>query len=264
MQKYKSRGQSRVRCTAAALLIAALLACAGCGAEQAPLYIDSEPVSEEELALLDGDPERAMRMRMLQRLAAEYVKTDPFSFEEMLRQLEEENQARAQRAASGEAVYGPLEYTPLQYYSIWMNGYERAVKDRWIAGASPEELTAYYEAHLEDYRQIGEITADVQIWLGGRLVSQQEVVLSADNYRTLSESNESLVWAMEELEPGGVQSWTDQQGLEWTVTCTERTADTYEEFENVRGAVSEQWASARLEKELAARAAACAVRDLRE
>lgn len=251
------------RCTAAVLLAAMLLACAGCRAEQAPLYVDGEPVTEEELALLDGNPEPAVRMRLLQRLAAEYTQAEAFSFDGMLRQLEEENRTRAQRAAAGEPVYGLLEYSPLQYYSIWMDGYERAIKDQWIAGAPREELAAYYEAHREEYRQVGEITADVQIWLGDRLASRQEVVLSAANYRILSEENEALVWAMEGLEPGDIQSWTDQQGLEWTVTCTGRTADTYEEFENVRGAVSEQWASAKLAEELAARAATCSVRDLR-
>lgn len=251
-------------CGIAVLFLWGLLILSGCAGERAPLYVDGEPVTGEELALLDGDAQPAVRMRLLWRLAAEPGEAEPFSFEEMLRQLEEENRTRAQKAASGEAVYGPLEYTPLQYYSICMDGYERTVKDQWIAGASREELAAYYEAHLEDYRQVGEITADVQLWLGGRLFNQREVVLNADSYRTLSEENEALVWAMEELEPGDVQSWTDQQGLEWMVTCTGRTADSYEEFEDVRGAVSEQWASARLEEELAARAAACAVRDLRE
>ena len=258
------RDWARIYRAAAHLLLWGLLLLTACGAERAPLYVDGEPVSEEELALLDGDAALAIRMRLLQRLSAEYTKTEAFSFEEMLRQLEEENRTRAQKAASGEAVYGPLEYTPVQYYSICMDGYERIIKDQWIAGASREELTAYYEAHLGDYRQVGEITADVQLWLGGRLANRREVVLSAANYRTLSEENETLVYALEEMEPGEVRGWTDEQGLEWTVTCTGRTADSYEKFEDVSGAVSEQWASARLEEELAARAAACAVRDLRE
>ena len=117
---------------------------------------------------------------------------------------------------------------------------------------------------MDNFRQTGEITAGVQIWAGGRLASEREVILSAASYRTLSEENETLVWALEAMEPGDVQSWTDEQGLDWVVVCTERTADTYEEFDNVKGAVSEQWASARLEEELAAHAAACSVRDLRK
>lgn len=247
-----------------ALLVWALLVLPGCAGERPPLYVDGEPVTGEELALLDGDTRPAVRMRLLRRMAAEPEQAEPFSYEEMLRLLEEENRSRAKRAAAGEPVYGVLEYTPLQYYSVCMADYERTVKDRWISGVSREELLAYYEAHLEDYRQIGEITADVRISLGGREAGRREVVLNAASYRTLSEENEALAYALEEMEPGEVRSWTDGQGLEWTVTCTGRSADTYETFDEVKGAVSEQWAAARLEEELAARAAACVVRDLRE
>lgn len=251
-------------CGAAALLVWSVLVLPGCAGERAPLYVDGEAVTGEELALLDGDAEPAIRMRLLRRLAAEPGEAEPFSFEEMLRLLEEENRARARKAAAGEPVYGVLEYTPLQYYSVCMADYERTVRDRWISAVSREELLAYYEAHLEDYRQIGEITADVQISLGGRAVNRREVVLNAASYRTLSEENEALVYALEEMQPGEVRSWTDEQGLEWTAACTGRTADTYEDFDEVKGAVSEQWAGAKLEEELAALRAACVVRDDRE
>lgn len=107
-------------------------------------------------------------MKMLQQLALEYHVAEQFSYDEMLAQMEAENQSRAGRVQSGEAVYGSVEYTPLQYYHILMGENERAIKDQWISGSSREGLLAYYEAHLEDYRQTGEITADVQISLGGR------------------------------------------------------------------------------------------------
>ena len=63
------------------------------------------------------------------------------------------------------------------------------------------------------------------------------------------------------MQPGEIRSWTDEQGLEWTATCTGRTADTYEEFDEVKGAVLEQWASAKLEEELSARIAVSTVKD---
>lgn len=255
--------QAGIRGAAAALLICALLIQSGCKAKAAALYVNGDPVADEELALLDGNTEQAVRMKLLQQLAVEYGVAEPFSYSEMLRQLEVENETRTKKAAAGEPVYGLLEYTPLQYYRVLMDSYERAVKDGWIAEAGQDELLAYYEAHKEDYRQIGQITADVRIELGGRVVDEQEIVLSSANYRTLAEGNETLVQVMETLAPGDVQSWTDSQGMEWTVVCTSRAEDVCEDFEDVKGAVSEQWASAKLAEELTARAAASSVQDTR-
>lgn len=254
--------QTGIRGAAVGLLICALLMQSACGTKAA-IYVNGDPVTEEELALLDGDVEQAVRMKLLQQLAVECGVAEPFSYSEMLRQLETENETRAKKAAAGETVYGLLEYTPLQYYRVLMDRYERAVKDGWIAEAGQDELLAYYEAHKEEHRQIGQIAANVRIELGGRVVDEQEIVLSSANYRTLAEGNETLVQVMETLAPGDVQSWTDSQGMEWTVVCTSRTEDVCEDFEDVKGAVSEQWASAKLAEELTARAAASSVQDTR-
>lgn len=245
-------------------IVPALLLCAllwGCGARQepAPLYVNGQPVSEEELALLDRSKDQAVRMKVLQQLAQECGVAEEFSYSEMLAHMEEENESRAQRAQAGEAVYGLLEYTPLQYYRTLMGEYERAIKDQWIGGAAQADLTAYYETHIEDYREIGEITADATAYSGTVLVSEQAVTLNPATYRLLSEQNDLLVSALEGMAPGDVSQWSDEYGLEWTLVCTGRSEDTYAAYEDVKGAVSEQWASAKLAEELSARAARCAV-----
>lgn len=229
----------------------------GCGARQepAPLYVNGQPVGEEEFALLDHSKDQAVQMKILQQLAQECGVAEVFSYGEMLKHMEEENESRAQRAQAGETVYGLLEYTPLQYYRTLMGGYERAIKDQWIAGAAQADLTAYYEAHLEDYREIGEITADATVYSGNVLVSQQEVTLNRTTYRLLSEQNDLLVSALEGMAPGDVSQWSDEYGMEWMLVCTGRSEDTYAAYEDVKGAVSEQWAGAKLAEEISARAA---------
>lgn len=250
------------------LLCALLLIVAGCRTEEpvlreSLLYVNGWAVSEEEMALLGGDPDRAVRMKVLQQLAEEYGAAEAFSYEDMLLQMEEENQIRAEQAEAGEVIYGLLEYTPLQYYNVLMDSYERSIKDQWIATVTDSELEDYYTVNLEDYRQIGEIGADATIRSGGKVVGHQEFSLNSNTYRTLSEQNETLVAVLENMEEGDECGWTDEYGLEWTLVCTSRSEDTYQAFDNVKGAVSEQWASAKLEEELSARIAESSVEDLR-
>lgn len=254
--------------TAAPLLCVLLLTAAGCRAEEpvpreSLLYVNGWAVSEEEMSLLGGDVDKAIRRKVLQQLAEEYGVAEAFSYEEMLLQMEEENQRRAEQAEAGEVIYGLLEYAPLQYYNVLMDSYERSIKDQWIAAVTEGELEAYYAANLEDYRQIGEIEADATIRSDGKVVSQQAVSLNSSTYRTLSEQNETLVAVLENMEEGDECGWTDEYGLEWTLVCTGRSEDTYQAFDDVKGAVSEQWASAKLAEELSARIADSSVEDLR-
>lgn len=236
------------------------------GCRDAPLlYVNGEPVTEEELALLDQDTDEAVRMKVLQQWAKEsgVIRTS-FSLKEMLREMEAENRDRVKRKAEGGIVYGVTEYTPLQYYRILMGDFERALKDGMMEDFSEEELEAWYEAHRENFRQIGEIVAAVEVLSDGHVVSEGEISLSPATYRTLSEQNEELAAAMEGLWEGGEAAWTDDQGMEWRVRCLSREPDSYQPFEDVRGAVSEQCAEERLQEELEERILESEVKDLRK
>lgn len=250
---------------------------AGCGAKDPPsaenaspqkaplLYVDGEAVPEAEMELLEQDIERAVSMKVLQRWAAEEgIDETPFFYDDMLRQMEEENSLRVRKKAAGEVIYGVTEYTPLQYYNIRMGEYERALKDKIMAEASEEELEAWYEAHLENYRQMGEVTAVVTIYADGRVVDEAEVTLSSSNYRTLSEQNEQLAAVMADLQEGGESGFIDDDGMEWRVRCISRGGDSVEPFADVRGAVSEQYAEEKLRLAMKERAAACQIEDLRQ
>lgn len=243
-----------------------VVAClSGCGGRAPLLYVNGEAVSDAELGFLDQDVGETVRMKVLQQWAKESgVIQASFSLEKMLRQMEEENRDRVKQKAEGGIIYGVTEYSPLQYYRIQMGEYERALKDRMMEGFSVEELESWYQAHRENYRQIGEVTADVVLLEGGRVIEEGEVVLNASNYRTLSEQNEELVAVMAELPEGGEADWTDDRNLEWRVYCVSREADSYQPFEDVMGAVSEQYADEKLREELEERVNGSEVEDFRK
>lgn len=153
-----------------------VLLAAGCGGtREAPLYVNGEAVSAEELALLGGDVDEAVRMKVLQQWAGEEGVADAFVYEDFLAELSRVNEERAETKEAGGIVYGVTEYTPLQYYSIRMGEYERALKDAFMEDATEEELLAWYEEHLEDYWEFGEITADVTAWAGSQAAYEEEV-----------------------------------------------------------------------------------------
>lgn len=234
--------------------------------QKAPLlYVNGEAVPEAEMEILEQDAERAVLMKALQQWAKEDgVAGTPFLFDDMLRQMEEENRRRVQQKAEGGIIYGVTEYSPLQYYRIRMGEYERALKDRMMDAASEAELEAWYEAHRENFREMGEVSALVTVYADGRVVYESEVSLSPANYRTLSEQNEQLAAVMADLPEGGASGWTDDDGMEWRVRCLSRGEESFQPFAQVRGAVSEQYAEEKLRLELEKRAADSKVEDLRQ
>lgn len=251
---------------AALPLLCVLLLLTGCRAEEVReplLYVNGEAVSEGELSLLDGDVDRAVRMKALQQWATQLGLTGPFSYEKLMEEMAEENARRVAVKESGGVIYGVVEYTPLQYYNITMGEYERLLREELLSQAGEEDLRAYYQEHLENYREMGELTALVTVRSGGQVVSEQEVLLAPDTYRSLSEGNELLVMHLENLWTGQEATWTDEYGMEWTALCVSRTEDVYQPFEDIRGAVGQQYAAHQLALELDRRAGESRIEDLR-
>ena len=250
------------------LLLCALLICAaGCRSgtlgREPLLYVNGEAVSEEELALLDGDVEQAVRRKVLQQWAAELGAAEKFDWPAILTALEAENQRRAEVKESGGVIYGVVEYTPLQYYNILMGEEEQAIRDSIAAGTAEEELRAWYEANIENFREFGAVTAHVTAVSGTVTLADYELELSPDNYRSVSEGNEELAARLLELPVGQTGEWTDELGVDWYVECLARAEDTYQPFEDVQGAAGEQYAADMLRQELERRAAESTVEDLR-
>ena len=119
--------------------------------EKAPLTINGDPVSEEELAFHDGSLERTVRSREIWNWAAEGGMADEFSYDDLIQSLENENRERKRLQSEGGVLYGPVEYTPLQYYRRLTGERERMLRTRILEETDSSELIRYYETHQENY-----------------------------------------------------------------------------------------------------------------
>lgn len=252
--------------TLAAMILAGCTAAENSGQKEETewvLSVNGDGVSEEELEMLGQDEEQAVYMRVLQQWGQELGLMEVLSYEDFMELLSRENEERAQKLENGEVVYGVTEYTPYQYYRVLRSEYERMIKDALINEATSEELRTYYNDNLEDYEEIGEITAELTVRSDGKIVEKTEVTLNGENYRILSEQNEELAARLENLPVGQTAMWTDDNGIEWTLLCTGREENTFEAYENVAGAVSEQWASQKLTEEMDRRIEESTIQKLR-
>ena len=55
---------------------------------------------------------------------------DEFSYKTFLEALETENKKRKEFYEKGEPVYGPVEFTPMQYYKRLLGECEQALKEK--------------------------------------------------------------------------------------------------------------------------------------
>lgn len=220
-----------------------------------PLAMTELPISKEELVLNDENMELAVRSRMIWNWAVECGVADEFSYDDFLQSLEAENKKREKVHADGDPVYGPVKFTPLQYYRRLLGEYEQEICDRLAQKIKPSELIGYYETHQENYRAVDTVEAEYTIRQNGRVIYQGDMMLHAENMRALSESDEELVHNLLQLEEGGQYAWTGRNGEEKQLLCIRREQGTCAPFEEVSGAVTDQYAGEVFERELAIRIA---------
>ena len=216
--------------------------------EKPPLLVDGKPVTREELDFYNGDKERAVRGKVIWNWAEEEGIVDEFSYDTFLKALKAENHKRKELDEKGEPVYGPVEFTPMQYYKRLIGECEQELKNRKIEEISEEELVSFYESHQENYRQVDSFTADYTVWQEGRITYQETLELNDSNVRAMTEADEELANKLLQLEEGGQTTWNSDSG---------------ETNEEVSGAVLEQCTADEFEKELSKKIAESEVRDFR-
>ncbi|WP_035849510.1 hypothetical protein [Kitasatospora azatica] len=68
-----------------------------------------------------------------------------------------ENARRLKAVAAHQVIYGPVQYTEANYFSYVLNGVSAALPEKLAASgavpASDDALNAYYQSHLDSYRQ---------------------------------------------------------------------------------------------------------------
>ena len=228
-----------------------------------PLLVDGKPITQEELEFYNGDKERAVRGRVVWNWAEQEGVVDEFSYKTFLEALETENKKRKEFYEKGEPVYGPVEFTPMQYYKRLLGECEQALKERKMEELSEEELVAFYETHRENYRQVDSFTAEYTVWQEGRIAYQGTLELNDSNIRAMTEADEELANKLLQLEEGGQSTWGDDSGAKKRLMCTKREAGGYLSYEEVSGAVLEQCTADEFEKELNKKMKESEVRDFR-
>lgn len=229
----------------------------------APLTVDGIPVSQQEIDFHSGNMEWVIRSKVLLNWAVEAGIADAFSEETFSKDLQAENKEREEIHRAGGTLYGPVQFTPLQYYKKQMSTYEQQLKENIMQKATPQAQLAFYEAHREDYRQIDTIYADYTVWQENRIVDQGSITLDSKNIRALTESDEELVQYLLQLEEGGQLSWTSEDGSEKQLQCTKREPGRTLSYEEVAGAVLEQYVAAQFEQKLNEKIEQSKIRGLR-
>lgn len=230
------------------------------GTEEYPLFVNGLPVSQEELDFHNGDAERTVRDKLIWNWAVEEGIADPFSYEEFTQVLAEENKKRKEVSENGGTVYGPICFTPMQYYKRCLGEYEQELKEKVKKEISQKEANDFYQNHKEAYRDADTIRAEYTVRQDGRIIWRGTVTLEPENMRALSEADEMLANHLLRLEEGGREIWMDDGGIEKELVCIKRERGGYIPYEEVEQAVLEQCAAERFEKELEERMEHCEIR----
>lgn len=228
-----------------------------------PLIVDGKPVLREELEFYNGNKERAVRGKVIWNWAEQEGFVNEFSYDAFLKALEEENKKRKESDEKGEPVYGPIEFTPMQYYKRLIGECEQALKVKKMKEVSEEELVDFYEKHQENYRQVDSFTAEYTVWQDGKITYQEIVELNDSNVRAMTEADEELANRLLQLEEGGQTTWSSGSGETKQLICTKRESGGVLSYEEVSGAVLEQYTADVFEKELNEKIAEAEVLDFR-
>lgn len=246
-----------------AVLLSAFFLFREAGRVKYPLIVNEEPITQEELEFYDGDKDRAVRARVIWDWAEQEKIIDRFSYDSFLEALDKENKERKALHEKGEPVCGPVEFTPMQYYKRLIGECEQALKERIMERTTPEELEVFYETYREHYRQVDSFTAQYTVWQEGKIIYEGIVELNDSNVRAMTEADEELANKLLQLEEGGQTNWTGSNGEEKQLICTKREAGEYLLYEEVSGAVLEQCAAEKFEKELNEKISKSEIQDFR-
>lgn len=219
-------------------------------AREYPLIVDGKVVTQEEVRFHNNDIDRAIRSRVIFNWAFREGLADEFSYKTFQKSLETENKQRKELKQKGEPLYGPVEFTPMQYYKRQLGEYERRLKDHMMKRVEKKELYEFYKAHQENFKEVDTICAEYTVRQDGRETYKESVILDKTNIRANMEFDEEFVNRLLMLEEGGNVIWSTAPGEEKELHCTSRKDGGYLSYEEVSGAVLEQCVAKKFEEEL--------------
>jgi len=101
--------------------------------------------------LLNSTTERVVREKVEQALFKEFGLVEDIRHAAFLAHLEQLNQQRQKAVDEGQVIYGPVQYTPLQYYGHWKATMQLRAKEklREKTSGTSDDLDAEYNRLLE-------------------------------------------------------------------------------------------------------------------
>lgn len=214
------------------------------------LTVDGVSVSQQEIDFQGGDLEHVIRSKVLLNWAVEAGIAEGFSEGRFREALQQENARRKKTQEAGAPLYGPAQFTPIQYYKKQLGDYTQKLKEEIKQQASLSQQREFYESHPEAYREVDTICADYTVWQDDRIVKQGSITLDAQNIRALAETDEVLVQYLLQMEAGGQMNWRDADGRERQLQCVKREPGRILPYEEVTGAVLEHYAAEQFEQRL--------------
>lgn len=214
------------------------------------LFVNGRPIYQQEFDLHGQAVDRVVRSHAIMEWADESGVGEFLSYKQILRSMDKENQERTEQSEKGEPVYGPTEYNQIQYYKKYIGECEQRIKEQIKQHATRDELIAFYNSHLQDYQHIGIIRAEYSVWQQGVQTLQGTVQLDQYNVRGMSESSEEFVEMLLQLQPQQQIVWDAAEGIQIQLLCTQREQGTIAPYEEVAGAVLQQYTALQFETQL--------------
>lgn len=235
--------------TGGALLITAVLVISFF-VEFPVLLINGTPIYSQEYQIHGAVAERVARSRAIMDWASELEGEKSVSYGEILQALERENAERKAKKESDQPIYGPLEFDHIQYYKKYVGDCQQRIVQKLEQEAEQDALVQFYDRNRQQYRHADTISAEYSVWQQGVLIREGTVQLDRYNIRSMSESNEQLVENLLQLSPQQELFWDASDGIQIQLRCTQRIPGEVAPYEEVAGAVLQQYAAQQFEDRL--------------
>ncbi|WP_303971992.1 hypothetical protein [Streptococcus merionis] len=113
-----------------------------------------------------------------------------------------------------------------------------------------QQVEAYYQKHQERYQKQGRLTGKLSFWRDGIRVSEEELIIDADNVRLVTESYPGLEEHLSQLKSNQEVHWSQGDGIYYFICETSEVGE-IEPLEHIMEAVATQCVEEELETWLA-------------
>ena len=173
--------------------------------------------------------EELVPYKVVEQKLVELGSSEDFSYRAFVNRWQKENEDRQQKEASGEVIYGPVQYTERVYYDYLNESYQEELAAQLRQEPTEEELQAFYDDNPDLFQEFGSVTL-------------QCVVLPQEDF-SQEQGEEARNILLQALEAGAtfadasVQAGIDEYTQERTFTAEDLSSPDVRAFPDVEDAV---------------------------